>query len=470
MAEFLPFSLSFPHALTITVIAILSSFLLSGHQRVSNLLLILAIISLAATLYLNSRTFAMSHISRLLGGEKLTTGAVGVVVSPALTRRPYYGKIGSTCLFRVEAIGQTDGWQGAEGLAMLRIQTEKDYSYGDRLLVKGTIRNPKSKFQDPKQPQNPELRKKHFNYGEYLTRQNIYALINTKENNVTILSHDYKSNPIIKYTYLIRERLKGLIVEKMPVRSGAFLRAILLGDRSELPKDLKASFKKSGTMHVMAISGLHVGLIAFIIIYLLRALRIKRGFSYVFTIIFLIFFALLTLCRPSVVRATVMACVFLVGMLLGRRIDVYNSLGMAALVILIKNPKDLFNVGFQLSFLAVLSIVYFTPRILKVLRPEADFRIRRYLYTPLAVSLSAWVATFPLIIYHFRIITPIAVFANLLIIPALFVLLVSGVGLVLFGWAPFAGSALAGLTDLCANIVFFLADFFASLRFGHFHL
>jgi len=90
-----------------------------------------------------------------------------------------------------------------------------------------------------------------FNYREYLERQNIFALINTKEHNVTILSYNYKSNPILKYTYLIREKLKNRIIDKMPLESGAFMRAILLGDRSELPKDIQKNFKNSGTMHIL---------------------------------------------------------------------------------------------------------------------------------------------------------------------------------------------------------------------------
>ena len=110
--------------------------------------------------------------------------------------------------------------------------------------------------------------------------QNIFALINTKENNVTLLAHDYRSNPILKYTYLLRERLKNQIIDKMPLDTGAFMRAILLGDRSELSKRIQQDFRNSGTMHILAISGLHIGLIALIVIYLLKFLRTGRVFSY----------------------------------------------------------------------------------------------------------------------------------------------------------------------------------------------
>jgi len=219
----------------------------------------------------------------------------------------------------------------------------------------------------------------------------------------------------------------------------------------------------------MAISGLHVGLIALVIIYILRFLRVERRTCYVATILFLICFVLLTLSRPSVIRAVVMTSVFLIGMLLGREVDAYNSLGSAALFILIRNPKDLFSVGFQLSFLAVFFILYLVPKIMGFIRKDVNPYLKRYLYMPLAVSISAWLGTFSLILYYFRIITPIALIANLFIIPALSLLLIGGIVFMVLGWVPFVGVFLAGVNNVLADLIFSMADFFASLKFGHFY-
>jgi len=282
LARFLPDSIKFLHIFIITLIFILSSFIVGAQfiapeirdsglmnqtptvrQRLSSIFLFLSVTSFAALLYVNSNVFSNNHISHFLGEEKLKTSIVGVIKSPALTRKPYYGKINSTYLFEIETIKEEDDWRDVKGLSQIRIQTEKDYEYGDRLLVRGTIRRPGNvgaQFIAPEKAvsglmnQTPTVRKgkqKIFDYREYLERQNIFALVNTKENNVTVLDHDYKLNPILKYTYLIRERLKNQFIEKMPLESGAFLRAILLGDRSELPKDIQASFKKSGTIHIL---------------------------------------------------------------------------------------------------------------------------------------------------------------------------------------------------------------------------
>ena len=255
LSKFLPDSLGFPHIFTVTLIFIALTLTLSHKWEKGNIFLLLSVTSFAALLYVNSNTFPNNHISHFLGEEKLKTNIVGIIRSPVLTRKPYYGKINSTYLFEIEGVKDNDEWAGVKGLAQIRMQTEKDYVYGDRLLVNGTIKRPNLPLTLPS-PQRGEGIKKgrgssSFNYREYLARQNIFALINTKENNITVLSHNYKSNPILKYTYLIREKLKNQILEKMPLDSGAFLRAILLGDRSELPRAVQAAFKNSGTMHIL---------------------------------------------------------------------------------------------------------------------------------------------------------------------------------------------------------------------------
>jgi len=522
LARYLPGSVKFPHVFVVTLILIVISFILSisassgeigrtqlssalprtfrprslrsfapRNDSVRNIFLLLSVISFAILLYANSNTYPSNHIRHILGEERLKTNIVGIIRSPALTRKPYYGKINSTYLFEVEGIKRQEAsnkgqatrdkrqeWSGVTGLAQIRIQTEKDHQYGDRLLVGGAIRKPglpndasrlRSLRSLRSKNNNVRAKSRTFNYREYLEKQNIFALINTKESNVALLAHDYKSNPILKYTYFLREKLKTLIIDNMPLKSGAFMRAILLGDRSELPKHIQKAFKNSGTMHILAISGLHIGLIAFFILYLFRLIRINRTFAYVSAILFLIFFSILTLSRPSVVRAVVMACVFLVGTLLGRRVDMYNSLGAAALFILIKNPKDLFSVGFQLSFIAVLSILYLVPKLTRLIRKDTNFYLRKFVYAPAAVSISAWVGTFPLILYYFNIITPVSIISNLFIIPLLSLLLMGGLSFILLGWMPAIGVFLAGFNSICANMIFNAAEFFSSLKFGHFN-
>jgi len=253
LAGFLPDSVGFPHVLAVVLVFIAVSFLdsrLHGNDNTSNIFLLLSIIFFAVLLYINSNIFPNNHISHFLGEEKLKTSIVGIIKSPALTRKPYYGKINSTYLFEIEGVKDIrgSGYRNIRGRAQIRIETEKDYGYGDRLLVRGTIKRPHLPLTPTLSPSGRGS--SSFNYREYLERQNIFALINTKETNVTVISHNYKSNPFLKYTYLVRARLKNQIIEKMPLESGAFLSAILLGDRAELPKHLQTAFKKSGVYHI----------------------------------------------------------------------------------------------------------------------------------------------------------------------------------------------------------------------------
>jgi len=262
-----------------------------GIGKIAHVFLFLSIISLGSLLYLNSNIFPPNHISHtfapiaigaqysaqrtpsfspgglhFLGKDKVKAEIIGIIKSPAEARGVYYGKVNSRYLFEIEDIEVSGIRYQVSGLALVRIQTEKDYQYGDRLIVKGTIAKPRGSKNIARSSSRPTSSglapllqhslnepKTNFNYKQYLENQNIFAIINASEKNVTLLAHNYKINPVLGFAYFIREKLKNQFLEKMPLESGAFLRAILLGDRSELPKRLNESFRNSGTMHILPV-------------------------------------------------------------------------------------------------------------------------------------------------------------------------------------------------------------------------
>nr|MBU1327559.1 ComEC family competence protein [Candidatus Omnitrophota bacterium] len=468
--------LELTHVFIVVLVFILSAVIFLKSLKISKIFLYLSIIFLGSLLYLNSNIFPPDHISRFLGKDKFKAEITGIIKSPAEARGVYYGKVNSRYVFEVESINGLK----MTGLVLARIQTEKDYQYGDRLLVKGTISKPgiTSRLRSLRSLRSKNIdansvraqSRTNFDYKQYLENQNIFAIISASEKNVTLLACNYKVNPVLKFAYFIREKLKNQFLEKMPIESGAFMRAILLGDRSELPKKIKESFRNSGTMHILAISGLHVALMAAVFLYFFKLLRLKREIYYILTMLSLIFLMILTGSNASVVRAAIMCIIFLTGRLLGRPVDAYNSLGLAAFYILAINPKDVFSVGFQLSFTAVLSIVYFTPKLTSIVKKEWNFYVRKYLLEPLAVSISATLGTFPFILYYFRMVTPIAIISNIFIVPLMFILMIGGMCFIAFGWVPFLGNLLSCFNDTLANVVFFLAEFFAKVRFGHFNV
>ncbi len=495
LGKFLSGHISLIQAFYVVLFFVIATIIFVRFSKLSHTFLFLSIISIGSLLYLNSNIFPPDHVSHFLGKDKLKAEIIGTIKSPAEARGVYYGKVSSRYVFEVEqilnlsrsAIGQTseEVRQKVGGLALIKIKTEKDYQYGDRLVVKGTIKRPETKNIVSRRAglnlgysknisrgglNLPYRFSGDFNYRKYLERQNIFAIINASEKNVTLLSHNYKSNPVLRYAYLVREKIKNQFLEKMPLESGAFLRAILLGDRSELPKKLNESFRNSGTMHILAISGLNVVLIAAAFLYFFKLIRLKRKISYAVTMLFLVFLMLLTGSSASVVRATVMCIVFLTGILLGRQVDGYNSLGAAALFILTVNPKDIFNIGFQLSFIAVLSMIYLTPKLMLLVKKEWNFYLRKYLLEPFSVSVSATAGTFPFILYYFRMATPIAIISNIFIVPLMFILMIGGMCFIVLGWIPFIGGLISYFNNALANIIFFLAEFFARVKFGHFHV
>ncbi len=431
-----------------------SALFLDAHKRLLSVALLLSVMCLGSIVYINSKILSNGNISNLLGNDPLKTKIIGVIRSPALGRKSYFGKINSRYLFEIESMNYKGKWLAAEGLGYIKIQTESSYKYGDKVSLYGKIRKP--------------ISFKGFDYKKYLERKDIFFILDVKESNLTLLEADYKINQVLKYAYLFREKIKNNIISKMNFEQGAFLNGILFGDISELPIELEDSFKKSGTMHILAVSGLNVGLIAISILSFFKFLRLKREINYILVMIFLWLFTNMALFSPSVVRATIMMSIFLFGMLLGRRVDVYNSLGASALTILAINPKDLFDIGFQLSFLAVLSIVYFSQKAVSF-SSKLNPYFNKYIYMPLVVSIAAWLATSPLAGYYFKIFCPISIVANIFIIPATFIILVGALVFMVIGWVPLVSELVALINGFFIDIVFVLARFFSSLKFGHFY-
>ena len=205
--------------------------------------------------------------------------------------------------------------------------------------------------------------------------------------------------------------------------------AMSLGWRTVLTGEVAAPFMQSGTMHFFAISGLHIGLVAGIFVVLLRVMRVPRGWVGVVAIPLLWFYTAATGWQPSAVRATVMMTLILAAWSLKRPVNLLNSLGMAAFLILLWDPQQLFRASFQLSFAVVFSLALVMPPIVDRLqtgvRPDPFLprelwpRWRRWVLEPsywlvgaIAVSFCAWLASTPLIAHHFHLFNPVALLAN----------------------------------------------------------
>ncbi len=324
--------------------------------------------------------------------------------------------------------------------------SERDYlanrlKYGDRIELVGNISTPSV-------PRNPG----QFNYKKYLQKQNprteaILSVISVK--NVKLISENH-GNYFFTFVYSLKKKLNRVIEKCVKERSIPLVSSILLGDREKIPEDLMDSFVKTGTIHFLAISGLHVGILVVSLHYLLRLLGLNTKHLAIIIIFVTFLYAVITGMKTPIIRAGIMVAAYYGAFIFNRRWDLPNSIAAAVFVILLINPSDLFNVGFQLSVLAVLGIIYISSGIenscwkatllieklqAKEERNEVWFRFKVYCRKTFCVSLAAWIAVMPLIAYYFHIVTPLTVLLNIIVFPLVWFILVGGFIVLIIGLA-----------------------------------
>ena len=213
--------------------------------------------------------------------------------------------------------------------------------------------------------------------------------------------------------------------------------ALTLGLREKLGDEIKQSYRVSGAVHILAISGLHVGILYVVLFYSLSFLKKTRYGKIVMVLVILCalwFFALLTGLSPSVLRASTMFSFVLIGQSLRRHSSVYNSLAISAFILLFINPSLIYNVGFQLSYCAVLGIVILQPRLHNLMRSR--FWLVDKISGLVAVSIAAQLATFPLSLYYFHQFPVYFWLTNIIVIPLTTLILYFGFLFFLFSGQP----------------------------------
>lgn len=242
-----------------------------------------------------------------------------------------------------------------------------------------------------------------FDYSQYLQLNGIDGSIFLNSGEWRIADENVKG---IKQRALnMRQKLVGLLEDAgLEGNELGLASTLVLGYKNNIDAEIKEAYMNAGAMHVLAVSGMHVGIVCTaleIIMKILggcRLLRIKR-----LAIIALLWcYAFITGLSPSVMRATVMFSFVMFGKVAGKNISIYNSLAASAFFLLIYNPSLLFQAGFQLSYVAVIGIVFFQPRIVRLIRIRKKNKLLKYLWELTAVSIAAQIATFPFCLYYFE--------------------------------------------------------------------
>lgn len=246
----------------------------------------------------------------------------------------------------------------------------------------------------------------------------------------------------------IRDKLLSLLAAStLQKEERSVVSALTLGYRTELEPETRDYFASTGAMHVLAVSGLHVGLIYLIISTLLSTIKRGKTGSFIYTlsmIAFLWTYAFITGFSPSVQRATVMFTFVIIGNAIRRPVNIYNSLSTSALVLMLHNPNVVFEIGFQLSYLAVFGIVLLQPPLAKIL--PIKNKILKWLWALFTVSLAAQLATFPLGIFYFNQFPHFFWLSNFFIIPG-------AAAIIWLTFAFFLLSPLPWIPDLIAKLI-----------------
>jgi len=306
-----------------------------------------------------------------------------------------------------------------------------------------------------------------FDYGKYLARQGIGSVMLYPH--ATLLEEGHGS-PILKAVYAVRHRLGESLATVPPGDQSALAEALLLGRRANVSEGLTEAFRRTGTSHILAISGLHVGVLMVLCLGLgIRFLGRKRNLYILFPLVAVWFYALLSGFSASVERAAIMVTVYLTALALGRQRSVLPALALAAGIMTGIDPRTLQDVSFQLSVTAVAGIALLTPPLSRVLRAALARRVggkpRELVFGTgliemVAVCTAATVATLPLIAFHFHRVSVVGIPATLLLLPAVpFALvtaaltavggIINGVLGQVLGWVAFVPlSYISGLVEL----------------------
>jgi competence protein ComEC len=317
--------------------------------------------------------------------------------------------------------------------------------YGDRVQLAGTLETPPTAT-------NPGA----FSWRDYLARRAVYSQMTVKRPGaVSVLGASRPfANPFLSLAWYVRKAAMAAIDRSLPPTEAAVLSGILIGRRTDLPPDLMADFVHTGTVHILASAGLHVGILAFWLERLLHKLTLPRKLQVIVLIACLVLYALICGGRPAVVRAVLMAALYFGAVLFEREPDGPTAIGAAGLLILLTQPTALLEPGFQLSFLTILTLALTMPVWNEFWHPKLAAKIRqpfvhntaKWAIDGIGLSVLAQLGAMPIVASAYSEVSLTSGAANFLVVPLLFALIPIGfAGILLWTfWHSLGAALLAG--------------------------
>ena len=352
-------------------------------------------------------------------------------------------------------------WREIQGDALLFVSRYPTYSYGDILLITGELETP------------PQF--EGFDYAEYLAREGIYSTMLYPEIEIVATGQGFMP---LEWLYSLRNDVSQTLARVLPEPQASLAQGIILGIRGNIPPSVRDAFSVTGTAHLLAISGLHLSIVAGLMLGIGIRIFGRRHYFYVWLALVTIWlYALLTGMHSPVIRGAIMASVFLTAELLGRQRSAFTALCFAAAIMVGLDPQILFLASFQLSFLAMAGIILIFPRLRDWGRNIIASRLEKHplilsaanlINDGFSVTLAAIIAVWPVVAYHFGIVSLVGPLVTLLALPALpgiitIGALTGGLGLIALPIAQISG----WLAWLFLSYLLLVVNGFAALPFSH---
>lgn len=356
-------------------------------------------------------------------------------------------------LAKMERVKDSNGWHSSRTKLYLYFQKDSLFSeikYGDKLMIAGSP----DLLSSPKNPYE-------FDYKQYIGHQGIYYSDYVPFVDWQLIGNNPPSL-LLKYSNELRGYFKRIIRSSIDShREQAIALALILGIKDEIDADINKAYASAGAMHVLAVSGLHVGVVFWVIALLFGKLKKNPKWKWVYLVVVLIVlwgYAFVTGLSSSVLRAVTMFSLVAFGSVSNRQTNIYNTLAASAFLLLCYNPYMIMSVGFQLSFVAVFGIVYMQPKIYSWFSVDNVVLEKGWMIT--SVSIAAQVATAPLVVLYFHQLPTYFFISNLVVIPGAFVILCSGILLLATYELSYVGEWIGNLLEffiyLVNEVVFFI--------------
>ena len=465
LASLFSIPISYPIALSALFMAL--ACILSGKNITSHISLYFAVLFFGIAYYANSCIIPLDHISRMAADDPKHIYVRGVVADDPVIEMSFYNQNKAVFLLKTKAFAENGLWKKIRGyVKVVSYANAGDFSFGDEVVLEGEL----SKINGLK---NPGV----FDYSKYLKLKDIYCSLKVASESEIKVIKPHSVFSVSGAAYSFRHWITKSIDGRFDKLHGGFLKSIITGDRAQLGEKIKDDFIKTGTVHVIAISGLNIAFIAAILLWLLGILRIPKKAAVLLTLFFLIFYALATGSNPPIMRAVLMFAALTVGYIIQRDSDMLNTLSAAAFLMLLYNPKELFDPSFQLSFASVGSIVIFMPlltdwlKLNRIKRRSFLNNARIFILGGAAVSAAAWIGSSPLTAMYFNMVSPISFIANLLIVPALSIL--TGLAFAFLALNPlcgYAGGAISLIIKILEDAIFWINHMMAQAPLAYFRV